>query len=78
VAVPDTDEPDDVVVDDGIVDDGVVDDGIVDDDEAEEFVDDVDGGLVEVTALDSAGAAVSEWVRKLRTATTPTAVAVRT
>jgi hypothetical protein len=72
VAVPDTDEVDDVpVVDVPVVDVPVVDDEEVDDD-------DVDGAVVEVIALDDVGDAVRDCVRKLKTATTPTAVAVRT
>jgi hypothetical protein len=67
VAVPDADEVDDVPV----VDVPVVDDEEVDDD-------DVDGAVVEVIALDDVGDAVRDCVRKLKTATTPTAVAVRT
>ena len=76
MAVPDTDEVDDVDVDGDDVDDEVVDGEVVDDEVVDDEV--VDGAVVAVVALDAAGDAVREWVRKLKTATTPTAVAVRT
>jgi hypothetical protein len=74
VAVPETDEVEDVV-DGAVVDDEFDDDELVDGCDVDG---DVDGVVVALVAPDVAGDAVREWVRKLKTATTPTAVAVRT